>query len=225
MDKDRKKPYTEPIYDKRLLFRHFQGVGAPFRGLSLSPSHLGGGFCIQATLKEQYKVQEFYHYYNMVTKTALKIILIYARDSPAEIRNNYKAGPFGSSLITSNLLSDGNILVYTPEHIANMTTNLSNNLYLPNERKEEMSQFLVRHGDLIFPIVGSLGRAMFISDEMPEGIINQRLAKFRLKENLVDKNFFIYYFVKFNLVKEYIDVNSRGAIIVNLTKDIVTSMY
>src|SRR5574344_576907 len=86
MDKDRKKPYTEPIYDKRLLFRHFQGVGAPFRGLSLSPSHLGGGFCIQATLKEQYKVQEFYHYYNMVTKTALKIILIYARDSPAEIR-------------------------------------------------------------------------------------------------------------------------------------------
>jgi hypothetical protein len=47
---------------------------------------LGGGFCIQATLKEQYKVQEFYHYYNMVTKTALKIILIYARDSPAEIR-------------------------------------------------------------------------------------------------------------------------------------------
>lgn len=136
----------------------------------------------------------------------------------------YKAGPFGSSLITSNLLSEGNILVYTPEHIANMTANMSNNLYLPEIRKEEMSQFIVQSGDLIFPIVGSLGRAMFVSDEMPEGIINQRLAKFRLNENMIEKNFFMYYFTKCHIVKEYIDVNSRGAIIVNLTKDIVTSM-
>src|SRR5574344_1368240 len=104
MDQDRKKPYTEPIYDKRLLFRHFQGVGAPFRGLSLSPSHLGGGFCIQATLKEQYKVQAFYHYYNMVTKTALKIILIYARDSPAEIREKMICRtPYVKQILFSNI--------------------------------------------------------------------------------------------------------------------------
>ena len=70
---------------------------------------------------------------------------------------DYKAGPFGSSLITNSLLDDGDILVYTPEHIAKGTTDIPNNLYLPNYRKEEMSQFIVNKGNIIIPIVGSLG--------------------------------------------------------------------
>ena len=44
--------------------------------------------------------------------------------------NNYKAGPFGSALITDQLQSDGDILCYTPEHIANQSTESNKNLYL-----------------------------------------------------------------------------------------------
>lgn len=136
----------------------------------------------------------------------------------------YKAGPFGSALITGNLLSEGSILVYTPEHIANQSTDNSKNLFLPESRRSEMEQFFVSQGNIIFPIVGSLGRAMYITADMPEGIINQRLAKFRIDESRVDKDYFLYLFAKSDFYKPFLDVNSRGAIIVNLTKEIVYNM-
>lgn len=138
--------------------------------------------------------------------------------------SDYKAGPFGSSLITGNLLTTGAILVYTPEHIANQSTDNPKNLYLQEERRAEMEQFFVHEGNIIFPIVGSLGRAMYITADMPEGIINQRLAKFKIDESMVDKNYFLYLFARSDFYKTFLDVNSRGAIIVNLTKEIVYNM-
>lgn len=137
---------------------------------------------------------------------------------------DYKAGPFGSALITGNLLSEGSILVYTPEHIANQSTDNPKNLFLPESRRSEMEQFFVSQGNIIFPIVGSLGRAMYITTDMPEGIINQRLAKFRIDESRVDKDYFLYLFAKSDFYKPFLDVKSRGAIIVNLTKEIVYNM-
>ena len=112
------------------------------------------------------------------------------------IVSEYKAGPFGSSLITDKLNNQGNILVYTPEHIATQRTDLENNLYLPEERRKEMAQFFVQPGNIIFPIVGSLGRAMLITDSMPEGIINQRLAKFKLDESKIDTEYFLWMFAR-----------------------------
>lgn len=138
--------------------------------------------------------------------------------------NNYKAGPFGSALITANLLSKGDILVYTPEHIAKHTAELEGNLYLPNERQEEMAAFIVNEGDIIFPIVGSLGRAMLISGDMPKGIINQRLAKFCLVSDKIRSDFFLWLFAKSSFYSVYIDINCRGSIIVNLTKEIIKAM-
>ena len=138
--------------------------------------------------------------------------------------DGYKAGPFGSSLITDKLDSTGNILVYTPEHIAKQSVENEKNLYLPEERREDMSQFFVQNGDIIFPIVGSLGRAMLITDDMPEGIINQRLAKFRIKEDVIDMNFFLWFFAKSSFYNQFIEVNCRGSFILNLTKTIIYNM-
>ena len=138
--------------------------------------------------------------------------------------NGYKAGPFGSALITNALLPIGEILVYTPEHIALKSVESEKNLFLPQNRREEMSQFFVFPGDIIFPIVGSLGRAMQITESMPTGIINQRLAKFRLNEKSVDRRYFMWLFAHSSFYSTYIDLFQRGSIIVNLTKTIVGDM-
>ena len=137
---------------------------------------------------------------------------------------DYKAGPFGSSLITSELNSEGNILVYTPEHIANQSTDIEGNLYLPESRKNEMSQFFIKPGDIIFPIVGSLGREMIIQEGMPNGIINQRLAKFAINPDYLDTNYFMWLFAYSTVYDDYIILTQRGSIIVNLTKGIVGNM-
>lgn len=138
--------------------------------------------------------------------------------------DGYKAGPFGSSLITDKLNSSGTILVYTPEHIAKQSVENEKNLYLPEDRREQMSQFFVQKGDIIFPIVGSLGRAMLITEDMPDGIINQRLAKFRIKEDIIDMDFFLWFFARSSFYNQFIEVNCRGSFILNLTKTIVYDM-
>ena len=138
--------------------------------------------------------------------------------------NNYKAGPFGSALITDQLQSDGDILCYTPEHIANQSTESNKNLYLPENRRKEMSQFFVSVGDIIFPIFGSLGRAMVITSDMPAGIINQRLAKFSIDAKKMDINYFMWLFAKSSFFHPFIDLFQRGSIIVNLTKAIIYDM-
>lgn len=142
------------------------------------------------------------------------------------ISSDYKAGPFGSALITGNLLHEGSILVYTPEHVAD-TSKISqnlNNLYLQEERREEMSQFFVKAGDVVFPIVGSLGRAIIIDEHMPEGIINQRLSKFSINREKIDEGYFMWLFGKSEFYAKYIEMNCRGSFIVNLTKVIVGDM-
>lgn len=138
--------------------------------------------------------------------------------------SGYKAGPFGSALITGNLLTEGKILVYTPEHIAKLTTEIPNNLYLQEERLNEMSQFLVKEGEVIFPIVGSLGRAMRVNSNMPVGIINQRLSKFTIKEDMVNADYFMWLFGKSSFYETYIEMYQRGSFIVNLTKTLVYDM-
>lgn len=138
--------------------------------------------------------------------------------------NDYKAGPFGSALITDRLSSFGDILCYTPEHIAKQSTENDNNLFLPESRSEEMAQFFVKPGDVIFPIVGSLGRAMVVTADMPRGIINQRLAKFSVNTEKIDIEYFMWLFGKSFFFQPYIDLFQRGSIIVNLTKGIVYDM-
>jgi len=139
------------------------------------------------------------------------------------IIKDYKSGPFGSSLITSELDEKGEVLVYTPEHIAKQTAIVEGNLYLPKRRLLEMSQFVVNKGDIIFPIVGSLGRAMEIKEDMPFGIINQRLAKFKIAAQ-ISTSYFMWIFAKSSFYDAFIKIKRRGAIISNLTKAIIKSM-
>ncbi len=138
--------------------------------------------------------------------------------------SDYKSGPFGSSLITSKLLEDGDVLVYTPEHVAKKSDFVDVNLYLPSERIEEMSQFRVNKGDVVFPIVGTLGRAMIITEDMTDGIINQRLAKFRIRENEFTERFFMWFYSQGPSCFAYIDSQSHGVAIMNITKKMLSDM-
>ena len=115
-------------------------------------------------------------------------------------------------------------MVYTPENVALLSDDTPQDQYLPEERRQEMAQFFVKPGDIVFPIVGSLGRSMKITSDMKEGIINQRLARFRLNSTKVSEEYFMWLFSRSSFYETYIELYRRGSIIVNLTKAIVNNM-
>lgn len=135
-------------------------------------------------------------------------------------RDGYKAGPFGSSLITSELLDYGDILVLSPEHIAESSFDLPANLYLPKERRHEMAMFAVSKGDVVLPIVGTLGRAMVINSDI-QAIMNQRLARISPDSGKLLPEYLRLLLTDFDLYKKLDDLDSKGAIINHITKEII----
>jgi type I restriction enzyme, S subunit len=132
--------------------------------------------------------------------------------------DGYKAGPFGSSLITSELADEGDILVITPEHIANESLSLPFNQYLKESRRGEMSAFFVDINDVIFPIVGTLGRAMIIYEPRP-GILNQRLARLSPDIEKLLPKYLKLILTDVDFYKKLDDVESKGAILSHITKE------
>jgi len=139
------------------------------------------------------------------------------------LSKGYKAGPFGSSLITSELLLNGTIKVYSPEHVAEKE--ILEEWYLPDDRAQEMSQFIVNDKDVVLPIVGTLGLArVFHSNRDGIGIINQRLAKISCNSNRLVPEFFCLIMKDVSNYQEYFKLKARGSILSHLNKETIVSM-
>ncbi|MCC6702545.1 MAG: restriction endonuclease subunit S [Fluviicola sp.] len=136
----------------------------------------------------------------------------------------YKAGPFGSSLITSELLLKGTIKVFSPEHVAEKE--ILEEWYLPDDRAEEMSQFIVKDKDVVLPIVGTLGLARVFHTEIDgNGIINQRLARISCNSNRLIPEFFCTIMKDTSNYQEYFKIQARGSILSHLNKETIVSMH
>jgi type I restriction enzyme S subunit len=131
----------------------------------------------------------------------------------------FRSGPFGSSLITSKLNDYGNVLVYTPEHIAGK--NVTNELYLPEEREEEMSKYLIAERDIVLPIVGTLGNAKLFTESDEKGILNQRLCRISPNENKIEGEYLLLLLKYAQFIKEQLNLEKKGAILDHITKNVI----
>lgn len=133
--------------------------------------------------------------------------------------DSFRSGPFGSSLITSKLNDYGDILVYTPEHIAGK--DVTNELYLPKEREEEMSKYLIADRDIVLPIVGTLGNAKLFTELDGKGILNQRLCRISPNENKINGEYLLFLLRHSQFVKEQMNLEKKGAILDHITKIVI----
>lgn len=140
------------------------------------------------------------------------------------VGSGYKAGPFGSSLITENLARVGKYKVFTPEHVSQNSFNFEYDAYLPDERVSEMSQFIAQEDDVLIPIVGSLGKAAVVP-KGSLGIINQRLARLRPNQKILFPPFLKVLLSDSTLLKESSKTDSRGAILEHITKDKILNWF
>lgn len=132
--------------------------------------------------------------------------------------DGYKAGPFGSALITSNLSDTGTVLVMTPEHVARQSFDLDFNQYLPDERIVAMEVFKVQQGDVVLPIVGTLGRAMVIAHPIAV-ILNQRLARISPDAEKLHPQYLKTLLTDYDIFQQLDLVEGKGAILSHITKE------
>ncbi|MEC4553129.1 restriction endonuclease subunit S [Klebsiella pneumoniae] len=109
----------------------------------------------------------------------------------SETNNNaLKAGPFGSALKKSDCVGDG-YKVYGQEQVISGQENIET--YRVTESKfEELKSCMVKPGDVLISLVGTIGKVLILSSNAEVGIINPRLVKISLHEK-ISREYIEYY--------------------------------
>lgn len=122
------------------------------------------------------------------------------------LQDGFLRGPFGSALKKSLFVSkaENTYKVYEQGVVLQQDKSFGN-YYISGEYFEkEMSRFEVKSGDFLVSCSGVNYGAIFqLKGEIEQGVINQALLRIRLNQELVDANYFLYYF-KAYIVKKII---------------------
>jgi type I restriction enzyme, S subunit len=119
------------------------------------------------------------------------------------IQNALKAGPFGSSLKKTFYVNHG-YKIYGQEQVINEDP-FCGDYYIDEERYQQLKSCVVKPGDILISLVGTIGKVLILPENAEPGIINPRLVKLSLDKQLVSNEFIKKYLesphVKDHLVK------------------------
>lgn len=123
-------------------------------------------------------------------------------------KNALKAGPFGSALKKSFYVPIG-YKVYGQEQVIAGDETIGN-YYIDDEKYEELINCRIQPHDVLISLVGTVGKVLILSDSCKEGIINPRLIKVSLDEDVYLPEFFKYYFES-SYLKSLYKIKTHGA--------------
>ncbi|MDL1973881.1 MAG: restriction endonuclease subunit S [Deltaproteobacteria bacterium] len=106
-------------------------------------------------------------------------------DIAANKPNPFKAGPFGSSLTKSCYVPSG-YKIYGQEQVIRGDYSYGD-YYIDEEKFLALKTCEVRAGDILVSLVGTIGKVLIIPDIFEKGIINPRLIKITLFEEISRK--------------------------------------
>lgn len=103
----------------------------------------------------------------------------------------YIRGPFGSSLVKSDMLSSG-VPVYEQQHA--IYNHRKFRYYITEKKASKLSRFRVQSNDIIISCSGTVGKVSIINENDEKGVINQALLILRVDTNIVLPQYVKYYF-------------------------------
>lgn len=107
-------------------------------------------------------------------------------------KNSLKAGPFGSSLKKEFYVSNG-YKIYGQEQVI-AGDECIGDYYVNEEKYQELITCKVSPRDVLISLVGTVGKVLILSRDCKAGLINPRLIKISLDENIMIPEYFKYYF-------------------------------
>lgn len=111
--------------------------------------------------------------------------------------DGFLRGPFGSALKKSLFVpkSEDTYKVYEQGVVLERNSNVGRYYISKDYYENNMSRFSVKPGDFLVSCSGvNYGAIYQLPEKIEPGIINQALLRIRLNNDIVDENYFIYYF-------------------------------
>lgn len=118
-----------------------------------------------------------------------------------------KAGPFGSSLKKEYYVPKG-YKIYGQEQVISGDPHYGD-YYIDEYRYEQLKSNAVKSGDILISLVGTIGKVLILPENIEPGIINPRLVKLSLDNDLIDSKYFKIY-METEIAKHYFSTVSHG---------------
>lgn len=103
-------------------------------------------------------------------------------------KNSLKAGPFGSALKKDCYVKSG-YKIYGQEQVIKGDANYGD-YYINEDKYKELKSCRVSSDDILISLVGTYGKTLIIPKDYQQGIINPRLLKISLDNQLITSVFF-----------------------------------
>lgn len=135
-----------------------------------------------------------------------------------------KIGPFGSAL-TGKTLAEGPVKIYNQANLIENNFALSRH-YIDEETFNELKNYEIIPGDILFSMMGTVGKCKIMPDGYSKGIMDSHLIKARLNNNLILNEFFEYVYDKdySNVIIEQLLYYSNGTIMNGLNSTILKNV-
>lgn len=134
-----------------------------------------------------------------------------------------KIGPFGSA-IRGKTLESGPYKIYNQAHLIQNNFKL-NRHFVSEETYNQLLSYRVKPGDILFSMMGTIGKCRIMPDGYPEGIMDSHLLKAGLNKKILPE-FFVYAYDKdySNQVMPQLLFTSNGTIMNGLNSTILKSV-
>lgn len=135
-----------------------------------------------------------------------------------------KVGPFGSAL-RGNMLSSGPYKVYNQAHLINNDFALSRH-FISAETFRDLICYEVKPGDILFSVMGTIGKCKQMPKGLQQGIMDSHLIKARLNNKMIPAYFeYVYDKDNSNIVIKQLLCMSQGSIMNGLNSSTIKNLY
>ena len=141
----------------------------------------------------------------------------------SEGKNGLKIGPFGSAL-RGKTLKNGEYKIYNQAHLIQNDFSL-NRHFIAQKTYEDLINYEVEPGDILFSMMGTIGKCSIMPKGYPKGIMDSHLLKAKLNNRIIPE-FFVYAYDKdySNQVTPQLLYSSNGTIMNGLNSTVLKNI-
>ena len=147
--------------------------------------------------------------------------MVEIKDLAASHKGAMRTGPFGSNLLHSEFTEDGDVAVLGIDNAVKNRFAWSERRYITNKKYNELSNYRVFPGDVIITIMGTIGRAAVVPDDVPLAINTKHLAAITLNKDIAEPIFLSYSIHSSPFILNQFKSKNRGAIMSGLNLGLI----
>ncbi|GGJ61330.1 type I restriction enzyme S subunit [Anoxybacillus voinovskiensis] len=138
------------------------------------------------------------------------------KDIAKSDKNAIKSGPFGSALKKEFYVSKG-YKIYGQEQVIRDDFSFGD-YYIDENLYKSLESYKISAGDILISLVGTFGKISIVPEEFEPGIINPRLMKITLNQNIMKPEYFKYLFSVPSIISQIEHVSHGGTMGIINTK-------